>query len=144
MSTSLWSANTPAHFWQCQPEISEKEWQKAIWSSVIILELADRPDSLDSLLALVWAKGNSVPLTGNSAWQDVCTMGSNPFCRALSPVFCGGFMAPQREAAIALVGRSRTGMLASSGKSCGSSSSSLGSNPWATIPFGQLDNGSRS
>lgn len=58
---NLWSANHPARFWLCQPEIPEEEWQAAIQRAAPILGLSPQPDSVDALLASVLGEGQFGP-----------------------------------------------------------------------------------
>jgi len=53
----LWSFNTPAHFWLCQPDLPEELWQDAIRKSIPILGLANDRSDIESLLALTLGEG---------------------------------------------------------------------------------------
>jgi len=59
--TNLWSSNTPARFWLCQPEPPEKCWQVAIQRAMPVLGLSPQPDDVDQLLSLVLGEGQFGP-----------------------------------------------------------------------------------
>ena len=59
--TNLWSANTPARFWLCQPPMSEDQWQAAIQEAAPILELPIQSDGIETLLALVLGEAQFGP-----------------------------------------------------------------------------------
>ena len=61
MSTSLWSANTPARFWQCQPEPAGDLWQTSVERAISVLGLASHPEDMDHLLALTLGEGQFGP-----------------------------------------------------------------------------------
>jgi peptidoglycan/xylan/chitin deacetylase (PgdA/CDA1 family) len=61
MSATLWSANTPARFWQCRPEPPEECWQAAIRRAVPILGLSPQPEDADQLVSLVLGEGQFGP-----------------------------------------------------------------------------------
>lgn len=50
---TLWSFNTPQHFWQCQPNPPEEIWQDAIRKSIPILELREGKYDSESIPALI-------------------------------------------------------------------------------------------
>lgn len=51
--TNLWSANSPAEFWQVQRDISEAQWWAAIEKALPILELPIKTETVDDLLEAV-------------------------------------------------------------------------------------------
>jgi len=53
MTSTLWSKNTPASLWLCQPEVPKDEWQAAIQRAIPVLDLPYQPNDIDHLLALV-------------------------------------------------------------------------------------------
>ena len=58
---SLWSANTPRAFWQCQPDPSPDQWQQALQKAVPCLGLPVQADGIDSMLELVLGEGQFGP-----------------------------------------------------------------------------------
>jgi peptidoglycan/xylan/chitin deacetylase (PgdA/CDA1 family) len=61
MMTNLWSSNTPARFWLCQPSPPQDCWQAAIQRAVPVLGLSPQPDDVDDLLARVLGEGQFGP-----------------------------------------------------------------------------------
>jgi peptidoglycan/xylan/chitin deacetylase (PgdA/CDA1 family) len=61
MTTSLWSANTPAHFWCCEPSPSPERWEAAVLKAAPLLDLPVPTDNLDQLLAAVLGEGQFGP-----------------------------------------------------------------------------------
>ena len=59
--TDLWSANTPARFWLCQPEPPEACWQAAVQKAMPVLGLSPPPEDIDQLLAFVLGEGQFGP-----------------------------------------------------------------------------------
>ena len=51
--TNLWSSNTPARFWLCQPGVPDEQWAAAIQRALPVLGPSLQPDDIDHLLALV-------------------------------------------------------------------------------------------
>jgi len=61
MMTNLWSSNSPARFWLCQPEWPEEQWAEAVRRALPVLELRSQPDDVDALLALILGEGQFGP-----------------------------------------------------------------------------------
>jgi peptidoglycan/xylan/chitin deacetylase (PgdA/CDA1 family) len=61
METNLWSANTPARFWLCQPPGSEMDWEVAIRQSLPVLGLSPEPVDADELVRIVLGEGQFGP-----------------------------------------------------------------------------------
>lgn len=61
MNTYLWSQNHPRKFWQCQPDPSDKAWQKAIEASLPILDLDPSTADIDSILELTLGESRFGP-----------------------------------------------------------------------------------
>lgn len=59
--TDLWSSNTPARFWLCQPAVSGSQWQAAIQKAVPLLGLSVQPDDTETLLTLVLGEAQFDP-----------------------------------------------------------------------------------
>jgi hypothetical protein len=49
----LWSANTPAHFWLCEPNPPDDLWEAAVTAALPILGLKPRPSDTSEMLRLV-------------------------------------------------------------------------------------------
>lgn len=62
---NLWSSNTPAHFWLCQPDIPDSQWAVAIQKALPVLGLSPLPDDVDHLLAMVLGEGQF----GSNHWR---------------------------------------------------------------------------
>ena len=60
MST-LWSANTPERFWQCQLSASEADWAAAIAETLPQLECPVIPCDIDAVLAYILGEGRFGP-----------------------------------------------------------------------------------
>jgi hypothetical protein len=58
---SVWSANTPRAFWQCQPDPSPERWQDAIQQAVPLLGLPVQADDVDTILEFVLGEGQFGP-----------------------------------------------------------------------------------
>ncbi len=58
---NLWSANTPAQFWQCQLNTPETVWEAAIKQAIPLLELSSQPEDTGTLLALVLGEAQFGP-----------------------------------------------------------------------------------
>jgi peptidoglycan/xylan/chitin deacetylase (PgdA/CDA1 family) len=58
---NLWSANTPARFWLCQPGVPDAEWATAIRRAAPVLGLSPLPEDADQLTALVLGEGQFGP-----------------------------------------------------------------------------------
>jgi peptidoglycan/xylan/chitin deacetylase (PgdA/CDA1 family) len=58
---SLWSANTPRMFWQCQPDPSPEQWQEAFQRAAPCLGLPVQADDIDAILELVLGEGQFGP-----------------------------------------------------------------------------------
>ena len=58
---NLWSANTPARFWCCQPQVPDDRWAVAVWGALPALGLSLQPHDMDELLALVLGEGQFGP-----------------------------------------------------------------------------------
>lgn len=63
--SSLWSFDTPARFWLCQPDVPQDQWAVAIHRSLPVLGLSQQPDDVDHLLALILGEGQF----GLDHWQ---------------------------------------------------------------------------
>ncbi|MBN1202250.1 MAG: hypothetical protein JXJ20_10380 [Anaerolineae bacterium] len=63
--TNLWSSNTPAAFWQCDPPLPDHVWQTAIQQAAPLLGLPLQPDTIDDLLELVLGEGQF----GSNRWR---------------------------------------------------------------------------
>jgi hypothetical protein len=63
--TNLWSSNTPARFWLCQPDVPENLWAVAVQKAMPILGLSSQPGDTDELLALTLGEGQF----GHDHWQ---------------------------------------------------------------------------
>ncbi len=61
MIASLWSANTPQAFWQCQPDPTAEQWREAVQQAVPCLGLSVQADDLDAILELVLGEGQFGP-----------------------------------------------------------------------------------
>jgi peptidoglycan/xylan/chitin deacetylase (PgdA/CDA1 family) len=61
MNTNLWIANHPRHFWQCEPDVSDKTWQTALVNALPALELTDVPPDTDTLVALTLGEARFGP-----------------------------------------------------------------------------------
>ncbi len=59
--TNLWSANCPARFWLCQPDVPSDQWDAAIQRALPVLGLSIQPDDIDHLMALVLGEGQFGP-----------------------------------------------------------------------------------
>jgi hypothetical protein len=59
-NNSLWSRNTPANFWLCQPDLPEDLWRAAIRKSSPLLGLGDECD-IESVLAFTLGEGRFGP-----------------------------------------------------------------------------------
>ena len=57
MSNNLWSANTPASFWMCEPDPPASQWQLAIQKALPILELPLSSQNLDELSTMTLGEG---------------------------------------------------------------------------------------
>ena len=55
--SNLWSANTPARFWQCAPDPPEDQWIEAVEKALPVLELPAAPYDLDDLLKTILGEG---------------------------------------------------------------------------------------
>jgi peptidoglycan/xylan/chitin deacetylase (PgdA/CDA1 family) len=62
---SLWSSNTPANFWLCQPNPSEDLWQDAIRKSIPLLGLGEEKCDIESVLAATLGEGRF----GTDHWE---------------------------------------------------------------------------
>jgi hypothetical protein len=60
-TANLWSANTPAAFWQCEDTFSREQWEAAIAKATPSLALPDLPDDTDNLLASVLGEAQFGP-----------------------------------------------------------------------------------
>ena len=58
---NLWSANHPARFWLCQPDVPDSQWAVAIQRAFPALGLSPQPDDVDQLLALGLGEGQFGP-----------------------------------------------------------------------------------
>jgi hypothetical protein len=58
---NLWSANAPADFWQCEPDLAPEQWEMAIRRAIPVLGLPVRPDDIDTLLELTLGEGQFGP-----------------------------------------------------------------------------------
>jgi hypothetical protein len=61
MMPNLWSSNTPARFWLCQPDVPDHQWAVAIQKAIPVLGLSPQPANLDELLAFVLGEGQFGP-----------------------------------------------------------------------------------
>ncbi len=61
MMENLWSANTPARFWQCHVDVPKDEWQVAIQNATPVLGSSFAPSDTDELLALVLGEAQFGP-----------------------------------------------------------------------------------
>jgi hypothetical protein len=61
MTTHLWNANTPQHFWRCQPELSETQWQAAILRAAPLLGLPSLLKDIEDLPRAVLGEGQFGP-----------------------------------------------------------------------------------
>jgi hypothetical protein len=59
--SNLWSSNTPASFWLCQPDLPEDQWQAAVQRAIPVLGLSPQPDDVDRLVSLVLGEGQFGP-----------------------------------------------------------------------------------
>jgi peptidoglycan/xylan/chitin deacetylase (PgdA/CDA1 family) len=59
--TTLWSANTPQTFWQCQPDPAQEQWAEAVRRAVPVLGLPVQADDIDTILELVLGEGQFGP-----------------------------------------------------------------------------------
>lgn len=65
MNTNLWSHNHPRDFWQCQPDPSDEDWQKAMEASLPLLDLDIPSPDIDSVLE--WTLGEA--RFGSDHWR---------------------------------------------------------------------------
>lgn len=61
MMTALWSYNTPKHFWCCQNELTESQWEAACQNALPLLELSTPSDTIEALLALILGEAQFGP-----------------------------------------------------------------------------------
>ncbi len=54
---TLWSFNTPARFWRCQPDPGEEAWQAAARRAMAALDLPVAPGDVEELLAITLGEG---------------------------------------------------------------------------------------
>lgn len=59
--SNLWSSNTPARFWQCDPDPPAEQWLAAIQNALPVLELQLDSQDLDTLLHTVLGEGQFGP-----------------------------------------------------------------------------------
>ncbi len=57
MKPNLWSLNHPRSFWQCQPDVSNAVWQKAIANALPVLGLGHAKLDINAALALTLGEG---------------------------------------------------------------------------------------
>jgi hypothetical protein len=57
----LWSCNTPARFWLCEPDLPEVLWQDAIRKSIPLLGLGEEKCDTDSILSLTLGEARFGP-----------------------------------------------------------------------------------
>lgn len=57
----LWRANLPKHFWRCQPDPIETQWQAAISNAVPLLECATGVGNIEGLLQATLGEGQFGP-----------------------------------------------------------------------------------
>ncbi len=55
--TNLWSDNTPADFWHCQPDIAQVQWETAAIQASSVLGLSHQWDDFDTLLESTLGEG---------------------------------------------------------------------------------------
>jgi hypothetical protein len=61
MMANLWSSNTPARFWLCDPSPPQDCWQEAIQRAIPVLGLSPQPDNVSEVLAHVLGEGQFGP-----------------------------------------------------------------------------------
>lgn len=61
MTLNLWSHNHPRHFWRCQPDPQDQDWQEAIRRALPVLELDPCPDTIEDALTLTLGEGQFGP-----------------------------------------------------------------------------------
>ncbi|HEY3388079.1 MAG TPA: hypothetical protein VGK38_00795 [Prolixibacteraceae bacterium] len=75
---NLWSANTPASFWQCDLPIADAEWEKAAIQALHLTGIAPGDLNLDSLVAHILGEAQF----GSKHWH------LSPVLRAYYPIRC--------------------------------------------------------
>lgn len=61
MINNLWDCNTPKHFWLCQPDPTEEQWQSAIQKASAALDLPGHPEDINQLLSLTLGENQFGP-----------------------------------------------------------------------------------